>query len=53
MDVSHASEAWLGLARGTVDGKTQEVRVGVDQPVLTEGHRPDGALVISLEVWTT
>ena len=30
LDVSHASEAWLGLARGTVDGKTQEVRVGVD-----------------------
>ena len=30
LDVSHASEAWLGLARGTVDSKTQEVRVGVD-----------------------
>ena len=30
LDISHASEAWLGLARGTVDGKTQEVRVGVD-----------------------
>ena len=30
LDVSRASEAWLGLARGTVDGKTQEVRVGVD-----------------------
>lgn len=30
MDVSQASEAWLGLARGEVNGKTQEVRVGVD-----------------------
>ena len=30
LDVSQASEAWLGLARGEVDGKTQEVRVGVN-----------------------
>ena len=30
LDVSKASEAWLGLARGEVDGALQEVRVGVN-----------------------
>lgn len=30
LDVSKASEAWLGLARGEVDGAVQEVRVGVN-----------------------
>ena len=30
LDLSQASEAWLGLARGEVDGRTQEVRVGVN-----------------------
>lgn len=30
LDVSRASEAWLGLARGEVDGELQEVRVGVN-----------------------
>ena len=30
LDVSKASEAWLGLARGEVDGTVQEVRVGVN-----------------------
>ena len=30
LDVSQASEAWLGLARGEVDGTVQEVRVGVN-----------------------
>ena len=30
LDVSQASEAWLGLARGEVDGSVQEVRVGVN-----------------------
>ena len=30
LDISKASEAWLGLARGEIDGKVQEVRVGVN-----------------------
>ena len=30
LDVSHASDAWLSLARGEVGGKLQEVRVGID-----------------------
>lgn len=30
IDVSQAEQAWLSLARGQVDGRLQEVRVGVD-----------------------
>ena len=45
LDVSQASEAWLGLARGEVDGKTQEVRVGVNVSTATLYlDRTDGGL---------